>query len=159
MNFITKKLHWGVFCLIAFLFLGVNPALNAQETTKESKKIVIITKKIDKDGKETVEKIVREGADIDDAEIDKLIENAKKEGGEIDVRIEKEQRKVIKKSKDGKTENIWIEKDGETIDLDKMKGEGAVMIFKTDDGKIIKLDGEELHEEHIVIEELSLIHI
>ncbi|GEM_PF-107187 len=152
MKFITKKLHLGILCLATFLFLGINPALNAQETTKESKKIVIITKKIDKDGKETVEKIVREGADIDDAEIDKIIEKAKKEGGEIDVRIEKGQRKVIKKSKDGQTENIWIEKDGKKIDLEEMEGE-EVMIFKTADGKIIKLDGAELHEEHIVIEE------
>ncbi|MFK7984206.1 MAG: RidA family protein [Saprospiraceae bacterium] len=148
-----KKNHWTILGLIAFLFLGLNPVLTAQETTKESKKVVIITKKIDKNGKETVEKIVREGADIDGAEIDKLIEKAKKEGGEIDVRIKKEQRKVIKKSKDGKTENIWIEIDGETIDIDKMKGAGDVMIFKTEDGKLIKLDGEELHEEHIIIEE------
>jgi len=155
MNFITKKLYWSTFYLIAFLFLGINPALNAQATTKDSKKVVIITKKVDKDGKEIIEKIVREGADIDDAEIDALIAKAKKEGGEIDVRIEKEQRKVIKKSKDGKTEHIWIEKDGETIDIDEIKGEGGVMIFKTDDGKVIKLDGEALHEEHIIIEEAT----
>jgi len=111
MNFITKKLSWSTLGLIAFLFVGINPALKAQETTKKSKKVVIITKKIDKDGKEIVEKIVREGAEIDDAEIDELIAKAKKEGGEIDISIEKEQRKVI------------------------------------------KLDGEELHEEHILIEE------
>lgn len=151
MKGITEKLHLGTLCLMAFLFLGINPNLTAQVTTKASKKVVIITKKIDKDGNETVEKIVREGAEIDDAEIDKLIEKAKKEGGEIDVRIEKEERKVIKKSKDGKTENIWIEKDGQKIDLDKMEGDG-VMIFKTEDGKIIKLDGAELHEEHITTE-------
>ena len=53
MNFITKKLQLGTLCLAAVLFLGINPALNAQ-STKESKKVVIITKKIDKDGKETV---------------------------------------------------------------------------------------------------------
>jgi len=110
MNFITKKLQLGALCLAAVLFLGINPALNAQ-STKESKKVVIITKKIDKDGKETVEKVVREGTDIDDAEIDKIIEDAKKGAEEIDVRIEKEERRVIKQK------------------------------------------GEELHEEHIVIEE------
>ena len=151
MKLITEKLHLGALCLAAFLFLGINPSLTAQVTTKESKKVIIITKKIDKDGNETVEKIVKEGAEIDDAEIDRIIEKAKKEGGEIDVRIEKEQRKVIKKSKDGQTKNIWIEKDGKKIDLDKMEGED-VMIFKTEDGKVIKLDGAELHEEHIVIE-------
>ena len=149
---VSIYIHWPILSLITFLLLGLNPKLNAQETTKESKKVVIVTKKVDKDGKETIEKIVREGDEIDDAEIDKIIEKAKKEGGEIDVRIEKEQRKVIKKSKDGKTENIWIEKDGETIDLEELEGEN-IMIFKTDDGKVIKLDGETLHEEHIIIEE------
>ncbi len=151
MRLITEKFHLGALCLFAFLFLGINLNLNAQVTTKESKRVVIITKKIDKDGNETIEKIVKEGAEIDDAEIDKIIEKAKKEGGEIDIRIEKEQRKVIKKSKNGQTENIWIEKDGEKTNLEDMEGED-VMIFKTDDGKIIKLDGAELHEEHITIE-------
>lgn len=151
MNFITKKLQSSALCLVAFLFLGINPALKAQ-STKESKKVVIITKKIDKDGKETVEKIVREGEEIDDAEIDKIIETAKKEAKEIDVRIEKEEKRMIKKKKKkGAAKNIWIEKDGESIDLEEIEGDG-VMIFKTEDGKIIKLDGEELHEEHTVIE-------
>ena len=150
MNFITKELQWGTLCLAAFLFLGINPALKAQ-STKESKKVIIITKKTDKDGKETVEKIVREGDDIDEAEIDKIIEEAKKEAKEIDVRIEKEEKRMIKKKKKkGASKNIWIEKDGESIDLEEIEGDG-VMIFKTDDGKIIKLDGEELHEEHTVI--------
>lgn len=151
MRFITKKLHLGILCLVALLFSGINPSLTAQVTTKESKKIVIITKKIDKDGNETVEKIVREGADIDDAEIDRIIEVAKKESKEIDIQIETAERKVIKKKKDGETKNIWIEKDGKKISLDKMDDDG-MMIFKTEDGEIIKLDGAELHEEHTVIE-------
>ncbi len=154
MKFITRQLYWATLCLMTFLFLGMHTVLHAQETSKESKKVVIITKKIDKDGKETVEKIVREGVEIDDAEIDEIIEKAKKEGGAIDIQIEKEEKRIIKKKKGDKTENIWIEKDGEEIDLDKIEGEG-VMIFKTDDGKVIKLDGEELHEEHIVIEEVK----
>lgn len=151
MNFITKKLQWGVLCLVAVLFLGINPTLNAQ-STKESKKVVIITKKIDKDGKETVEKIVREGDEIDEAAIDKIIEAAKKDAKEVDVRIETEKRIIKKKGKKETSKNIWIEKDGESIDLDEMEGAG-VMIFKTDDGKVIKLNGEELHEEHTIIEE------
>ena len=218
MKLITEKLHLGTLCLLVLLFLGNQSTLIAQETAKESKKVVIITKKKDKDGKETVEKIVREGTEIDEEEIDKLIEQAKKEGGEIDIQIEKEEqkmskgkqgksgkkviittkktdaagnetidemvregdtideaeidklieeakkkggevevriekteRKVIKKSKDGQTENIWIEKDGEAINLEELEGEG-VMIFKTDDGKVIKLDGDKLHKEHMVIE-------
>lgn len=153
MRFINNKLHLVSLCLMTILFLGIHSTVNAQEeSSKESKKVVIITKKVDKDGKETIEKIVREGEEIDNEEIDRIIEKAKKEGGEIDVQIEKKEKRIIKQQKDGKTKNIWIEKDGEEIGLDKIEGDG-VMIFKTDDGKIIKLDGEDLHEEHIMIEE------
>lgn len=149
MKLITRELQIGKLCLFVFLFLGINFTAKAQVELQESKKITIITKKIDKDGKEIVEKQVIEGTDISDADIDALIEDAKKQAKEIDVRIEQEEKRVIKKKgKGGK--NIWIEKDGERIDLDNMEGEN-IMIFKTDDGKVIKMDGEELHEEHIVI--------
>lgn len=151
MKFITKELQLGKLCLVILLFLSIHPVIKAQETTKESKKITIITKKIDKDGKEIVEKRVIEGDDIEDAEIDQLIEDAKKEAKEIDIQIEKEESKVIKKKEKGTTKHIWIEKDGEKINLEDLEGE-KIMIFKTKDGKIIELDGEELHEEHITIE-------
>lgn len=216
MKLITRELHLGKLCFLVFLFLGLNLTLTAQEETKESKKITIITKKIDKDGKEIVEKQiiegdeandvdidaliekakkeakeidisidqeekrmikaegegnktvtivtkrkdkdgkeivekrVMEGTDLDDAEINALIEKAKKDGGEIDVRIEMKEERVIRKKGKGE-KNIWIEKDGEKIDLDNMEGDN-VMIFKTDDGKVIKMEGEGLHEEHVVIE-------
>ena len=150
MKLITTKLHLGKLCLIAVLFLGLNLTATAQAEIKESKKVTIITKKIDKDGKEIVETRVMEGDDIDDAEIDALIEKAKKEAKEIDVRIEKEEKRIIKKKGKGE-KNIWIEKDGEKINLDDMEGEN-IMIFKTDDGKVIKMDGKELHEEHVVID-------
>ncbi len=215
MKFITRELQLGKLCLFVFLLLGINFTAQAQEEGKESKKITIITKKIDKDGKEIVEKQIIEGDDakdvdideliakakkdgkeinvnieeeeermtktkgkgsktvtivtkkkgkdgkemvkkqvivgddMDDAEIQAMIEKAKKEGGEVEVRIEQEEMRVIKKKGNGE-KNIWIEKDGAEIDLDNMKGDN-VMIFKTDDGKVIKMDGEELHEEHVVI--------
>jgi len=213
MKRISRELHLGKLCFLVFLFLGLNVTLTAQEKTKESKKITIITKKIDKDGKEIVEKQiiegdeavdvdidaliekakkdakeidvsieqekkrmtkiegkgnktvtivtkkkgengkeiiekrVMEGNDIEDAEIDAMIEKAKMDGGKVEVRIEREETREMKQKK-GK--NIWIEKDGEKIDLENMEGEN-VMIFKTDDGKVIKMEGEELHEEHVVI--------
>lgn len=124
MKSITEKLHLGTLCLVAFLFLGITPNLRAQVTTKESKKVVIITKKIDKDGKETIEKIVKEGADIDDAEIDRIIEAAKKESKEIDIQIEKEERKIIKlDDAELHEEHIVIEKEagatnGENEDIE-----------------------------------------
>lgn len=215
MKLITRELPFGKLCLFVFLLLGINFTAQAQEEVKESKKITIITKKIDKDGKEIVEKQIIEGDeamdvdideliekakkdakeinvdieqeeermtktkgkgsktvtivtkkkgkdgkemvqkrvmmgdDMDDAEIQAMIEKAKKEGGEVEVRVEQEEMRVIKKKGDGE-KNIWIEKDGTKIDLDNMEGEN-VMIFKTDDGKVIKMEGEELHEEHIII--------
>ncbi len=214
MKLLTRELHLGKLCLLAFLLLGINFTVTAQEEVKESKKITIITKKIDKDGKEIVEKQIIEGAeaidvdidaliekakkdakeidvsieqeesrvmkqkhkgektvtivtkkkdkdgkemvekrvmkgdDLDDAKIDALIEAAKKDGGQVEVRVEVKEERVKKKGKGEK--NIWIEKDGEEINLDNMEGEN-VMIFKTDDGKVIKMDGKEIHEEHVVI--------
>jgi len=150
MNSITRKLHFSRYFLMVLLFLGLHNVVNAQAETKESKKVTIITKKIDKNGKEIVEKRVIEGDDIDDAEIDQLIEDAKKSAKEMDVRIEKKEMRTTKTKNKETSKNIWIEKNGEKIDLDEMEGE-KIMIFKTDDGKIIELDGEELHEEHIII--------
>ncbi|MEM1123187.1 MAG: RidA family protein, partial [Bacteroidota bacterium] len=119
-------------------------------TTKESKKVTIITKKIDKNGEEIVEKRVIEGDDVDEVDIDQLIEEAKKSAKEIDVQVEKEEmRATTKRSKNG-SKNIWIEKDGETIELDDVEGE-RIMIFKTKDGELIELNSKELQEEHIII--------
>lgn len=154
MNSITRKLHFSRYCLIVLLFLGLHTVANAQAETKESKKVTIITKKIDENGKEVVEKRVIEGDDMEDAEIDKIIEDAKKSAKEIDVRIEKEEIRTTKMKNNSKSKNIWIEKDGEKINLDEIEGE-KIMIFKTDDGKIIELDGEELHEEHIIIKKID----
>ena len=152
MNFLTKKLHLGKLCLACFLFLGINITLIAQTKDKVSTKVTIITKKIDKDGKEIVEKIVKEGDDFDQTEIDKMIEAAKKDAKEIDVSIEKESSTTIKTDGEGKTKNIWIEKDGKTIDLDDLEGEN-IMIFKTEDGKVIELGDDETQEIEIIVEE------
>ena len=66
MDSITRKLHFGRCCLITLLFLSIHIVAAAQSETKESKKVTIITKKIDKNGKEVVEKRVIEGEDIED---------------------------------------------------------------------------------------------
>lgn len=150
MKLITRKLHFSQLGLIFFLVLGLHTVATAQEEVKESKKVTIITKKIDKNGKEVVEKRVIEGDDMSDAEIDQIIEDAKKAAKEIDVRIEKEEMRTIKSKSKDKSQNIWIEQDGEKINLDEMDGE-KIMIFKTKDGEIMELDGDELHEEHVII--------
>lgn len=90
----------------------------AQTEMEESKKVTIITKKIDKDGKEMVETIIREGQDINDTEIDALIEKAKKEAKEVNVRIEESSSKTVRTKEKEKNKNVWIEKDGQKIDLD-----------------------------------------
>jgi len=55
MKLITRELHLGKLCFLVALFLSINFTVTAQEEIKESKKITIVTKKIDKDGKEIVE--------------------------------------------------------------------------------------------------------
>ncbi|MEM1123594.1 MAG: RidA family protein, partial [Bacteroidota bacterium] len=104
--------------LTALFFLLFLVQTTAQTNREENKKVTIITKKIDKDGKEMVETIVREGQDINDTEIDALIEKAKKEAKEINVRIEESSSKTVRTKEKEKTKNVWIEKDGQKIDLD-----------------------------------------
>jgi len=72
---------------LTFLLVGVFlvPNYTFAQDKKGQKKVVIIKKTIDKDGNETVEKIIEEGEDID---VDELIKSAKNEKGNVEVNIE-----------------------------------------------------------------------
>lgn len=114
----------------------VEISINKEAT--ENKKITIITKKIDKNGKEIVEKIVKEGNDISEAEIDQLIEKAKKGSKEMEVRINKE----IEIEEDENSKNIWIQKDGKTIVLDELEGENIMILHTEEEHQSDKDEGE-----------------
>ena len=114
----------------------VEISINKEAT--ENKKITIITKKIDKNGKEIVEKIVKEGNDISEAEIEQLIEKAKKGSKEMEVRINKE----IEIEEDENSKNIWIQKDGKTIVLDELEGENIMILHTEEEHQSDKDEGE-----------------
>lgn len=144
MKNLTKKLHLVAICSFSLFFMGISTSLVAQEEITETKKVVIITKKIDKDGNETIERIEKDGEEVDDAMIDKIIEEAKKSGKSVDIRIEKESQKIIKNRKKKTTKEI---------DIDQIEGNEIedVMIFKTDDGKIIEINEEEGEEIEVTV--------
>lgn len=151
MKNLTKKIHWSLICSFSLLFIGFNTSLAAQEEVTETKKVVIITKKIDKDGKETIERIEKEGEEVNDEMIDRMIEEAKKSGKSVDIRIEKESQKIIKNRKGEAIKEMEMEIDGETIDLEDIGEVKDIMIFKTDDGKIIEITEEEGDEVEVTV--------
>lgn len=121
---------------------------------KPSKRAVITIKKVDKEGKEYIEKMVVEGEEVDEAFIEELIGDAKEEVKEIDVEIEedisvKQGRKTKEKSVE---KNIWIEKDGEEIDLDNIKGE-HIIIIKDDEVTQFKGDADEEMEVRVMVDD------
>jgi len=97
--------------LVCFLCLGLVQVTAQEEVKKESKKIVIVTKIVDADGIETVERIVKVGAEADDYIKEMHV-------GEDCI---KEIKICIKSSADG--ENIWISDNNDVLNLDCKKFE------------------------------------
>jgi hypothetical protein len=123
---------------------------NAQEEIKKEKTVVVIKKTIDKDGNVTVERTVKEGAEIDDAEIEKLMREVE---DEMEVEVTIDQKSVKKMGKDGKTKSkkkkkvYTIEIEEEDNDDSDDEEEHKVMIFKSDEGEenvFIMKDGEKI---------------
>ena len=160
--------------LFSFFFLPAffAQSINAQEAeNKEKRKMTVITKSVAKDGKTTTTTVVKEGDEMSDEEMDKIIEEALEKGNEIDVKVEtvdgiEGKGKIIIKEKGEngvqkkytiikKTQEIEVESDGEheIIHLDKDHGnekikEIKVIKKKSADGKNIEItigskDGKE----------------
>ncbi|MEO1260072.1 MAG: hypothetical protein AAFZ15_14860 [Bacteroidota bacterium] len=147
------KILFSCFLLLAFF----SQQMNAQEAEKkEKRKMTVVTKTKDKDGKTTTTTIVKEGDEISDEEIDKIIEKALGEGHEIDIEIEMEDIKggeekiIIKQSAEKgtqkkykiikKSQGIEVESDGdhEVINLDNVDADENVKeikVIKKKDGK------------------------
>lgn len=159
---ITSK-YVLVLSSFILLFLGFSSQIMAQsDTATDTKKTVIITKTIDDDGTETTTKIVTEGEEMSEEEINALIEKTLKEEGiemDVDVRVDGDGKKsaegeavekeirIKMKSKDGKMEKI----EGDDSEVIKMKNkdikmkemeDGTEMIIEEEiiekDGKIEK---------------------
>lgn len=157
--------------LIALFTLGLTTTY-AQDTDKKEKKVVIVKKKIDENGKEVVEKTEASGAEADEL-IKKMEEELDMdlEGTDIDIEIEDGDKKVIKKvkkesmvieksstsgEKEEKQIRIKIDSDDD-VDVDQMIEE---MMGDMDekDGHIkvmVKKDGDKtmkkVHKDHMII--------
>jgi hypothetical protein len=102
---------------------------------------------VDENGQEKVTKIVREGEEANEAELEKLMNEQLGEMKTIDVTVEtgddgKEKIIVKENGKDGKTEKHVIVRKGEKIE---MEGEvGGQMIFITEDGEVTKIKDKDV---------------
>lgn len=144
--------------ICSLLLLGVffisNNAIAQQE-----KKIVIVKKTVDKDGNVNVEKIVKEGEDTKDFDVDKFLKENKEEGKEIDVdvRVTDVMDDTEERSVDVTVEgdNIIINEDGEQTVI-KMEGDAERKEITTEDGKhiiIMTKEGEDVDE---LLEEMEV---
>ena len=135
--------------LICFLCIGLVSVHAQEETQKEQKKIVIVKKTVDENGNETVEKIVKEGAEAEAHMVtmkccagkpeccDKIPDCCKDGEGKVKIRM----------NKNGETGGIWISKDNEVINLDGKKYE-----FNSDVSKNIKIVTKDDNGEESTIE-------
>jgi hypothetical protein len=132
-----KRLHT---CALALVLLGVFSISSVQTTVaQDSKKVVVIKKKVDENGQQTVERIVAEGDDVDEL----MLQMA--EGGEHAEDIF-----FVNKSAEGTSVVSFIPEKGSNITVDVNEKNGKKNIRVNVDGKIevIQLEpGEELSEE------------
>ena len=132
-------------CLLCLAFFTQNAF--AQQEEKPKKKIEIVTVTVDENGEEKVTKIVREGEDANEAEIEKLLKEHVGESKTIDVTVEvgddgKENIFIHENGKDGKVSKHVIVKKGENVEAE---GEGkGEMIFITEDGEVTKLNDQDV---------------
>lgn len=122
--------------VIALLAFSAQEVL-AQQEEKKVKKIEIVTKTIDENGEEKMTKIVREGEDASDAEIEKLLADLDGEFKLVNVEIEKN---------DDGTSKIIITKTDEAGQVTKSKITGTDK-QGSDHAKIIITTDEETSPE------------
>lgn len=158
-----KTVKLVTLILSGFLFVQLQAQdANGNVEQKEEKKVIIIKKTIDENGKETTEKIVKEG---DDAEnIFFIDDNGEKVEIEIDKMLEEDGKTMKWTSKDGK--DMKVIKKSETIEVDDDGEHKSIRIMMTGDGEadVYKWDGEgdipeeikkELQEKGIELEEME----
>lgn len=124
--------------LLAVLIFATSQTTFAQTEKDANKKIVIITKTKDEDGKEVTKKIIQEGEEVNEEEINKMInEELEKEGFKmkIDTEIEKEIE-----------EEVIIDENGKKVTTKRIKmkvSEEDLEMGESSDHIIIKRDGKE----------------
>lgn len=137
MNF--KTILTGIFLLGFFSQLSY---AQQEETTK--RKMTIVTKTVDENGKETVTTVTKEGEEISDEEMDKIIQKYMGEGHRIDVEVstedDKSEKIIIKeKNNQGETKKYKIIKSNQTVEVIG-DGDEEVIWVEGDDEKEKKKD-------------------
>ncbi|MEZ4934968.1 MAG: hypothetical protein R2788_22915 [Saprospiraceae bacterium] len=130
----NKAILIGLFLLTFFSQISL---AQKEETTK--RKMTIVTKTIDENGKETVTTITKEGEEISDEEIDKIIQQHLGEDHKIDVEVntngdQSEQIIIKEKNNQGEIKQYKIIKNSQTIELEG-EGDDDVIWVEGDDEK------------------------
>ncbi len=135
---------------ITLLLLGIalfSQNAFAQQEKKSKKKIEVVTKTVDENGEEKVTRIIREGEEVNEEEIDKLMKEHLGESKTMDVTVEMDEggkEKIIIKEtgKDGKVIKRKIVTQGQDVEVE---GDGSdEMIFITEDGEVTELKDKEV---------------
>ena len=83
---------------------------------QQGKKIVIVIKTMDKDGNETIEKIVKKGAEAESFDIPKYLKKESVEGKEINVEVVVEKEKAVQNEKQEMETAFFEMKNGEIVE-------------------------------------------
>lgn len=134
----------NIVLLLVTLF--VVQVVNAQDDTapKKEVKMIMIKKTIDEDGNETVEKIVKEGAEVEDFIF------VDEDGEEKDIRViikENEEVEIDEEIEIEISEEIKVKKGRKNVDVDVGETNGQKTI------KIVEADGEAVDVKVISLEE------
>ncbi len=120
---ICKTIHKSFLILLGILLLtSYNNQLQAQDENSPKKKVVIVTKKVDDQGNETINKEILEGEAAENFNLDDIDETGL---NDVDVNVNIEEdgsgkiKRIIKIRKDenGEQEEIKIEGDGSDIKI------------------------------------------
>ena len=134
-------------CVLIAILLSPTSYNTIQAQAQENRKVIITTKKIDKNGNTSVEKMELIGEDASEEAIEKLIKKAKKDGKSIDVEMEytfdtdgKEMKKLLKEQglegeKGAMEVEIEIDEDGNMNKTVRKSKKKEVRIIKTSDSE------------------------
>ena len=127
------------FCLLTILltgFINLTFAQTETEITKSDKKVVIVTKTKDADGNEVVEKVVKEGEEIDDAALEKMI-NAELEAKGVKLKKGEQIEKEVE-------EEVIIDENGKKTTTRRIKMKVGDEKVQQQDREVIIKEGEQL---------------
>lgn len=158
---LTVKSNCIRLCVLIAMLLGPTSYNIMQAQAQESRKVIITTKKVDKQGNTRVEKMELTGEDASEEAIEKLLKKAKKDGKSIDVEMEytfdtdgKEMKDLLKEhgleGEKGDIEvEIEIDEDGNMNKTVRKSKKKEVRIIKTTDSEEdIDIDIDALLKEH-----------